>query len=73
MVKKIKILIKRNLIIQYILKISKRGKPMTTNYERIKNMTVEEMAEALDDVDFVYLIIQSKEKIKQWLESESEE
>lgn len=46
---------------------------MTTNYERIKNMTVEEMVEALDDVDFVYSIIQPKEKIKQWLESESEE
>lgn len=44
---------------------------MATNYERIKNMTVEEMAEAFDDVDFVYSIIQPIDKVKQWLRSES--
>jgi len=49
---------------------------MTTNYEKIKNMTLEKMAEFFDNKgdDFVYdVIIQTKEKIKQWLQSESEE
>lgn len=63
-----------------------RGKPMTTNYERIKNMTVDKMAKFLrtklacetcptkchcmDD------LVVNKDKcfgfIKKWLESESE-
>jgi len=42
------------------------------NYERIKQMSVEEMAEAFDDVDFVYEITAPKEKIKQWLLTECE-
>lgn len=40
---------------------------MTTNYERIKNMTVDEMAEYFDDWDFIGGISQSIEGIKQWL------
>ena len=46
---------------------------MLTNYEKIKSMTIEEMADAFDDEDFVYSIIAPKEKIKQWLESEVED
>lgn len=46
---------------------------MITNYERIKNMTVEEMVELFDSQNFIYVVVLlSKEKIKQWLESESE-
>ena len=40
------------------------------NYERIKNMTVDEMAEHFDDWDFIGGISRSIEGIKQWLLSE---
>lgn len=42
------------------------------NYEKIKAMSIDEMAEFFDDPEFVYEIIARKEIIKQWLESESE-
>ena len=55
-----------------------------TNYERIKNMKIEEMAKAIDDSDIVsqcdccvYIDncpnIDCKVGIKLWLESEAEE
>ena len=55
---------------------------MTTNYERIKNMTVEEMAEFLDwfsdDKTVIYspdngYLPKHKVCIEQWLQQESEE
>lgn len=59
---------------------------MTTNYERIKNMTVEEMAKLLRNCDDCYRICKMADKcdllnkcfecekgIKQWLQLESEE
>ena len=61
------------------------GKPMTTNYERIKNMTVEEMAEFFANHilcdDCPISTICNKEMItidecpkvfEEWLKSESE-
>ena len=65
-----------------------RGKPMTTNYERIKNMTVEEMN--LEFLSFIPTVLENVhytgadggyyktaeealEKGLQWLQSESEE
>lgn len=58
-----------------------RGKPMTTNYEKIKNMTLEEMAEFFDShimcelcptYDFCVEEGEECRKIfKHWLQSES--
>lgn len=46
---------------------------MTTNYDKIKNMTLDEMAEFFDDWDFIGAISQSVDGIKQWLETECED
>lgn len=43
------------------------------NYEKIKQMTIEEMAELFEDWGFLCNIAKNKYGIKQWLESESEE
>ena len=56
-----------------------RGKPMTTNYERIKNMTLEEMAKFLKNNCTKILVFKTSSKyinedmIYQWLQSESEQ
>jgi hypothetical protein len=42
------------------------------NFERIKQMTVEEMAEYFDSWDFIGAISRSIEGIKQWLLEECE-
>jgi hypothetical protein len=46
---------------------------MTTNYEKIKNMNIDEMAEFFDDWGFIGAISQSVDGIKQWLEEECED
>lgn len=43
------------------------------NYEKIKNMTVDEMAEYFDDVANILEFATDKEKIKQFLEQECED
>ena len=45
-----------------------------TNYEKIKNMTVDEMAEWFEcnDLDIIELVCSDSESIKQWLQAESE-
>ena len=44
---------------------------MTTNYERIKAMSVEEMAYFLE-IDIVRIALSCNNGVKQWLESEAE-
>ena len=46
---------------------------MTTNYERIKAMSLDEMAEYFDDWDFIGGISRNVDGIKQWLSQEVEE
>ena len=43
------------------------------NYQKIKNMSIDEMAELFNGWDFVYAIAKSKDGIKQWLQKECEE
>lgn len=70
---------------KYIIIYRKGGKKMT-NYDRIKQMSVEEMAEYLSDHwscigcafekvcdDNLYRYINCHKNIKQWLEQEVEE
>ena len=45
---------------------------MTTNYERIKQLSLDEMAELFNNWDFICDIAKSKDGIKQWLEKECE-
>ena len=59
-------------------KILMKGKPMATNYERIKNMTVEEIAiflskSSIGEDIYVNEVIPDRDYWEQWLQSESEE
>lgn len=42
---------------------------MATNFERIKNMTVDEISELFIDDAFFCTILKSKDEIKQWLQN----
>ena len=46
---------------------------MTTNYERIKNMSIEEMSAYFENWDFVGVLFQNLDSMKQWLSQEVEE
>lgn len=50
-------------------------KPKQTNYNKIRSMSVDEMAEWFEtnDLDMIELVCSDSESIKQWLESEVRE